>query len=662
MSHFLNVKNKDINIKAAAESAIMITSDATLHIGDKASFLINDFGQSRLRVGSKKFKVDDKMNLFFYWPSSPTALKYYDDNSIIDKHRAEYDTVFDTNSDKDLIGVVYVDAQSDSSITNQKIEEQIRKYTTKYAKTPNFPSEEDGAWLFDTWQQFSSTYGNSVSYHFKPVFKLNRVNAILHYYDTSKNKTIVKTGYSSSPDEELYYERTEGKRKNFKDFTDSDIDNNEITYRFSNDGKDYPNAQSINNYDDFNSYGGDYSDYYYSCPADFHEGCNDDNRNQGENLLLNERTYINTTRKEDLPETLKDELPPVHYYQNTLLTKYVVKVTPGSCKDCSNNSIFWVYSGTQKSSETEYEAEVAGVTSEDTITIPEISKKNYILNFTDFRCQLKNESSDYTYEYSEPKSQVTSTSETIIDGSEPVFTENQLDELDETGYKGLNVKFEVELDGVNVGKQFESYSQVTNYLKEVCDERERMDIPHTHKYWWHWIDPEDTDDEDYIYRYYYTSKVTKTTETWYDAFNVYFDMLCTHEIAYFTIKDSSISVGDVAGKDFESLLSDGKISLENKTVVNNMVYIPGYTSDGMSVRYFDEQWMSASIESAAGADIHAGLQELLKSSTYENAIATAKNKAYKTKTTYYTDDGKPTDSVIFTLQAVIDYVGTDIHD
>ncbi len=657
MSHFLNVKNKDINIKAAAEAAIMITSDATLHIGNKASFLINDFGQSRLRVGSKKFKVDDKMNLFFYWPSSPTALKYYDDNSVIDKHRAEYDTVFDINSNKDLIGVVYVDAQSDSSITNQKIEEQIRKYATKYAKTPNFPSEEDGAWLFDTWQQFSSTYGNSVSYHFKPVFKLNRVNAVLHYYDTSKNKTFVKTEYSSSPNEELYYE-SESERKNFKDFTDSDIDNDEITYRFSNDGQDYPDAESINNYNDFNSYGGDYSDTYYSCPAEFLEGCDDDNRSQGNNLLLNERTYISTTRKEDLPDTLKDELPSVHYYQNTLLTKYVVKVTPGSCKDCSNNSIFWVYSGTQKSSETEYEAEVAGVTSEDTITIPEVSKKNYILNFTDFRCQPKSESSDYTYEYSEPKSQVTSTSEILIDNSEPVLSESQLDDLHNTGYKGLNVKFELELDGVNVGKQFDSFYEVRNYLAELCREYEL-------KYslsWavWHWIQ-EDTEDEDY--RYYYTSNVTKTTETWYDAFNVYFDMLCTHEIVYFTIKDDSISVRDITGKDFEKLLSDGKVSLENKTVINNMVYIPGYTSDCTSIRYFDEQWMSASIESSAGADIHAGLQELLKSSAYENAIETARNKAYKTKTTYYINN-KPSDNpiVIFTLQAIMETHAEGIHD
>ena len=72
MAHFLNVKNQDIKVKAGAEMRISLTTDATLHCGDKASFLINEFGVSRLRIGKKKFKVDDKRPEF--WGPSYSSL------------------------------------------------------------------------------------------------------------------------------------------------------------------------------------------------------------------------------------------------------------------------------------------------------------------------------------------------------------------------------------------------------------------------------------------------------------------------------------------------------------------------------------------------------------------------------------------------------------
>lgn len=561
---------------------ISLTTDATLHCGDKASFLINEFGTSRLRIGKKKFKVDDKMNLFFFWPSSPTALKYYDDGSTIDKHKAEYDTTFNVKSDKDLIGIVYVDNANDT-LSQQKVNEQIAKYSLKYAKTPNFPTEADGSWIFDTWQQFDKTVDNSISYYFKPIFRLNRVNARKHYYGGNDDEEIY-TGYNPSSFE-LPYDYTEATKK-YREFTEDDINK----YGLFPDG--YSKARDLSRLQIY-SYDG-YDDYYLWSPSDVesYDFCDHDN-GKGVVVKLSSREYVNTTYKENLPETLTDTMIDVDFYQNTLERKYKVSVSPNSCKDCSNNSIYWTYEGNKESETVQWEANTAGKVSENELTPPTVSQSRYILNFTNFTA-TPDENGAFVHSYE-------GYSKTENETSEPITTERSSnntvvfkgEEYDNETQYPLQVKFLGNMSSTLYDTPEEALKESTWPDGAIKD---------------YWFVADETVIETVTTKK--TTTTTTTTKTTIPAFTLKYNIKADYEVDYYDVVDNSIT--SVSGKDYERLKAEGKVSqtkFENRgqasNIVeseNNMSYYVSYNSD----EYGSSGNKTSSKTAAPGDDIYAG--------------------------------------------------------
>lgn len=537
-----------MKVKAGAEMKISLTTDATLHCGDKASFLINEFGASRLRIGKKKFKVDDKMNLFFFWPSSPTVLKYYDDGSTIDKHKAEYDTTFNIDSDKDLIGIVYVDNANDS-LSQQKVNEQIAKYTSKYAKTPNFPTETDGSWVFDTWQQFDKTVDNSISYYFKPVFRLNRVNARKHYYG-GKNEEELYTGYNPSSFE-LPYGYIEV-TKNYRELDEDDIDNYGLF------PKGYSNSRDLNKLS-INSYDG-YDDYYFYSPSDVDDNilyCGED-KGIGVKVKLSSREYVNTTYKENLPETLTDTMIDVDFYQNTLERKYKVSVSPGSCKDCSNNSIYWIYKNNIESETVQWEANTAGKVSENELTPPTVSQSRYILNFTNFTA-TPDDNGAFVHSYEGYEKVETTVKDPI---TKKDFAYKTLlrkgDVYDNKVSYPLPVKFRYD------GKLYDSFAAAADaamYPTEAYGSLAEDLIKTTTQT--------------------VTTTTTVTTTKSIPAFTLKYNIKADYEVDYYDVVDSSIT--SVSGKDYEKLKAEGKISqtkFENRGQASNII------ENGNNISYY----------------------------------------------------------------------------
>jgi len=576
LAHFLNVKNQDIKVKAGAEMRISLTTDATLHCGDKASFLINEFGVSHLRIGKKKLKVDDKMNLFFFWPSSPTALKYYDDGSTIDKHKAEYDTTFNVKSDKDLIGIVYVDNANDS-LSQQKVNEQIAKYSLKYAKTPNFPTEADGSWVFDTWQQFDKTVDNSISYYFKPIFRLNRVNARKHYYGGNNSEEIY-TGYNPSLFE-LPYDYTEVTKK-YREFTEDDINE----YGLFPDG--YSTSRDLNKLP-INSYSG-YDDYYLWSPSDVesHKFCDHDN-GAGVVVKLSSREYVNTTYKENLPETLTDSMIDVDFYQNTLERKYKVSISPNSCKDCSNNSIYWTYKDNKESETVQWEANTAGKVSENELTPPTVSQSRYLLNFTNFTA-TPDDNGAFVHSYEGYEKIETTVKDPVT--KKDVANKTLLRKGDvynkEVSYP-LPVKFRYN------GKLYDSFAAAANEAMYPTDAYGSL-----------------AEDLVKTTTQTVTTTTTVTTTKSIPAFTLKYNIKADYEVDYYDIVDSSIT--SVSGKDYEKLKAEGKISqtkFENRGQASNIIE----SGDNMSyyVSYNSSEYgtsgskLSSKIE-APGDDLYAG--------------------------------------------------------
>ncbi len=595
MAHFLNVKNQDIKVKAGAEMRISLTTDATLHCGDKASFLINEFGVSRLRIGKKKFKVDDKMNLFFFWPSSPTALKYYDDGSTIDKHKAEYDTTFNIKSDKDLIGIVYVDNANDS-LSQQKVNEQIAKYSSKYAKTPNFPTEEDGSWIFDTWQQFDKTVDNSISYYFKPIFKLNRVNARKHYYGGNDNEELY-TGYNPSSFE-LPYDKTEVTKK-YRELNEEDINK----YGLFPDG--YSKSKDLNKLE-IVSYDG-YDDTYYYSPSDFQEVINyslseqcsahsyehGHDNGDGVNIKLSSREYVNTTYKENLPETLTDTMIDVDFYQNTLERKYKVSISPDVCKDCSNNSIYWTYKDNVESETVQWEANTPGKVSENELTPPTVSQSHYLLNFTNFTA-TPDENGAFVYSYD-------GYSKTEDKTSEPVTKESSRNSTvvskNEEYYSGFQYPLQVKFLG-----------NMSNDLYDTPEEAFKNSTWPDGAAKEYWFEANETVTKTVTTKK--TTTTTTTTKTTIPAFTLKYNIKADYEVDYYDVVDNSIT--SVSGKDYEKLKAEGKISqtkFENRGQASNIVesgnemsYYVSYNSDE-----FGTSGNKMSSKTAApGDDIYAG--------------------------------------------------------
>jgi len=591
LAHFLNVKNQDIKIKAGAEMRVSLTTDATFHCGDKASFLINEYGVSRLRIGKKKLKVDDKMNLFFFWPSSPTALKYYDDGSTIDKHKAEYDTTFDVKSDKDLIGIVYVD-NANGSLSQQKVNEQIAKYSLKYAKTPNFPTEADGSWIFDTWQQFDKTVDNSISYYFKPIFKLNRVNARKHYYGGNDSEEIY-TGYNPSSFE-LPYGYTEVAKK-YRELNEDDINNYGLFPDGYSKSKDLDKLEIV-------SYDGFDDTYYYSpskfvdsslgenCSAHDYEHGHDNGA--GVNVKLSSREYVNTTYKENLPETLTDTMIDVDFYQNTLERKYKVSISPDVCKDCSNNSIYWTYKGNEESETVQWEANTPGKVSENELTPPTVSQSKYLLNFTNFTATPDGNGA-FVHSYA-------GYSKTEDETSEPVTKENSRNEtvvFKNEGYDDvlqypLPVKFSDNFGGLH-NTQKEALMNSTWPDGAVKD---------------YWFVADKTVTKTVTTKK--TTTTTTTTKTTIPAFTLKYNIKADYEVDYYEIVDNSIT--SVSGKDYEKLKAEGKIlqtKFENRGQASNIVesgnemsYYVSYNSDE-----FGTSGNKMSSKTAApGDDIYAG--------------------------------------------------------
>lgn len=598
MAHFLNVKNQDIKVKAGAEMRISLTTDATLHCGDKASFLINEYGVSRLRIGKKKLKVDDKMNLFFFWPSSPTALKYYDDGSTIDKHKAEYDTTFDVKSDKDLIGIVYVDNANDS-LSQQKVNEQIAKYSSKYAKTPNFPTEADGSWVFDTWQQFDKTVDNSISYYFKPIFKLNRVNARKHYYGGNDSEETY-TGYNPSSFE-LPYDKTEVTKK-YRELDEEDINE----YGLFPDG--YSKSKDLDKLD-IVSYSG-YDDTYYYSPSDFQEvidhslseQCSAHNYEHGHdngagvNIKLSSREYVNTTYKENLPETLTDTMIDVDFYQNTLERKYKVSVSPDTCKDCSNNSIYWTYKDNVESETVQWEANTPGKVSENELTPPTVSQSHYILNFTNFTA-TPDDNGAFVHSYD-------GYSKTEDETSEPVTTENSKksivvnhnDEYNSEITYPLPVKFLSNTGDTLYNTPEEaisssSYALVSGglHVDFRFEANETVTKTETTKI---------------------TTTTTTTTKTTIPAFTLKYNIKADYEVDYYDIVDSNIT--SVSGKDYEKLKAEGKISqtkFENRGQASNIIESGNNVSYYVSYNSSEYGTSGSKLSSKTGApgdDLYAG--------------------------------------------------------
>jgi len=595
LAHFLNVKNQDIKVKAGAEMRISLTTDATLHCGDKASFLINEFGVSRLRIGKKKFKVDDKMNLFFFWPSSPTALKYYDDGSTIDKHKAEYDTTFNIKSDKDLIGIVYVDNANDS-LSQQKVNEQIAKYSSKYAKTPNFPTEEDGSWIFDTWQQFDKTVDNSISYYFKPIFKLNRVNARKHYYGGNDNEELY-TGYNPSSFE-LPYDKTEVTKK-YRELNEEDINK----YGLFPDG--YSKSKDLNKLE-IVSYDG-YDDTYYYSPSDFQEVINyslseqcsahsyehGHDNGDGVNIKLSSREYVNTTYKENLPETLTDTMIDVDFYQNTLERKYKVSISPDVCKDCSNNSIYWTYKDNVESETVQWEANTPGKVSENELTPPTVSQSHYLLNFTNFTA-TPDENGAFVYSYD-------GYSKTEDKTSEPVTKESSRNSTvvskNEEYYSGFQYPLQVKFLG-----------NMSNDLYDTPEEAFKNSTWPDGAAKEYWFEANETVTKTVTTKK--TTTTTTTTKTTIPAFTLKYNIKADYEVDYYDVVDNSIT--SVSGKDYEKLKAEGKISqtkFENRGQASNIVesgnemsYYVSYNSDE-----FGTSGNKMSSKTAApGDDIYAG--------------------------------------------------------
>lgn len=526
---------------------ISLTTDATLHCGDKASFLINEYGISRLRIGKKKLKVDDKMNLFFFWPSSPTALKYYDNGSTIDKHKAEYDTIFDIKSNKDLIGIVYANNANDS-LSQQKVNEQIAKYSSKYAKTPNFPTEADGSWVFDTWQQFDKTVDNSISYYFKPIFRLNRVKARKHYYGGNNNEEIY-TGYNPSSFE-LPYGYTEVV-KNYRKLTEDDINK----YGLFPEG--YSNSQDLKRLP-IRSYSG-YKDYYFYSPSKFEKSghCNDDN-GVGVNVKLSSREYVNTTYKENLPETLTDTMIDVDFYQNTLERKYKISISPESCKHCSNNSIYWTYKDNRESETIQWEANTAGKVSKNKLTPPTVSQTRYLLNFTNFTA-TPDDNGAFVHSYEGYEKVETTVKDPIT--KKDVAYETLLkkgDIYDKNISYPLPVKFRYD------GKLYDSFAaaaDVAMYPTEAYGSLAEDLVKTTTKT--------------------VTTTTTVTTTKSIPSFTLKYNIKADYEVDYYDIIDNSIT--NVTGKDYEKLKAEGKISqtkFENRGQALNII------ESGNNVSYY----------------------------------------------------------------------------
>lgn len=540
---------------------ISLTTDATLHCGDKASFLINEYGVSRLKIGKKKFKIDDKMNLFFFWPSSPTVLKYYDDGSTIDKHKAEYDTTFNIKSDKDLIGIVYVDNANDS-LSQQKVNEQIAKYSSKYAKTPNFPTEEDGSWVFDTWQQFDKTVDNSISYYFKPIFKLNRVNARKHYYGGNDNEEIY-TGYNPSSFE-LPYDYTEVAKK-YRELNEEDINK----YGLFPDG--YSESQDLRKLD-IVSYDG-YDDTYYYSPSDFQEvidhslseQCSAHNYEHGShdngagvNVKLSSREYVNTTYKENLPETLTDTMIDVDFYQNTLERKYKVSISPDVCKDCSNNSIYWTYKDNVESETVQWEANTAGKVSENELTPPTVSQSHYLLNFTNFTA-TPDDNGAFVHSYEGYEKVETTVKDPITKKNVAYKTLLRKGDIyDNKVSYPLPVKFRYD------GKLYDSFAAAANaamYPTEAYGSLAEDLIKTTTQT--------------------VTTTTTVTTTKSIPAFTLKYNIKADYEVDYYDVVDNSIT--SVTGKDYEKLKAEGKISqtkFENRGQASNII------ESGNNVSYY----------------------------------------------------------------------------
>ena len=590
MAHFLNVKNQDIKIKAGAETRVSLTTDATLHCGDKASFLINEFGISRLRIGKKKLKVDDKMNLFFFWPSNPTALKYYDDGSTIDKHKAEYDTTFNIKSDKDLIGIVYVDNANDS-LSQQKVNEQIAKYSSKYAKTPKFPTEADGSWVFDTWQQFDKTVDNSISYYFKPVFRLNRVIARKHYYGGNDSEEIY-TGYNPSSFE-LPYDYTEVAKK-YRELNEDDINN----YGLFPEG--YSNSRDLSRLPIY-SYDGYSDDYYYS-PSEFGESriieaddyCSAHNYEHGGHdngkgvvIKLSSREYVNTTYKENLPETLTDTMIDVDFYQNTLERKYKVSVSPDTCKDCSNNSIYWTYKDNKESETVQWEANTPGKVSENELTPPTVSQSRYILNFTNFTA-TPDDNGAFVHSYAGYEKVETTVKDPVT--KKDVAYKTLLrkgDVYDNKISYPLPVKFRYD------GKLYDSFAAASNAAMYPTDTYGSLA-------------------EDLIKTTTQTVTTTTTviTTKTIPAFTLKYNIKADYEVDYYDIVDSSIT--SVSGKDYEKLKAEGKISqtkFENRGQASNIIEsgnnVSYYVSYNSSEYGTSGSKLSSKTE-APGDDLYAG--------------------------------------------------------
>lgn len=556
---------------------IILTTDATLHCGDKASFLINEFSVSRLRIGKKKFKVDDKMNLFFFWPSSPTALKYYDDGSTIDKHKAEYDTTFNIKSDKDLIGIVYADNANDS-LSQQKVNEQIAKYSLKYAKTPNFPTEEDGSWVFDTWQQFNKTVDNSISYYFKPIFRLNRVNARKHYYD-GNDKEELYTGYDPSSFE-LPYDYTEVAKK-YRELTEDDLN----TYGQFADG--YFQAYDIYKYDGFTSYDG-YHDKFYNSPSEFNRKnfCNHDN-GRDVTVKFSSREYVNTTFKENLPDKLTDTMINVDFYQNTLERKYKVGIAPGSCKDCSNNSIFWVYNYNKEAESVQWEANTAGKVSKNELTPPTVSQSRYILNFTNFTA-TPDDNGAFVHSYKGYEKVETTVKDPVTKKDVAYKTLLRKGDIyDKKVSYPLPVKFRYD------GKLYDSFAAAANAAMYPTGTYGSL-----------------AEDLIKTTTQTVTTTTTVTTTKSIPAFTLKYNIRADYEVDYYDVVDSSIT--SVSGKDYEKLKAEGKISqtkFESRGQASNIIesgnemsYYVSYNSDEFGT---SENKMSSKT-AAPGDDIYAG--------------------------------------------------------
>lgn len=193
----IKLKTRTFAVDSAVDTAVRLTKVYTLHLGRKASFLINNSSNTKLKAGSKSFIVSDKQNMIFKVPKNPAEILVYGNDTgdtMKDAHgiHGMYDeSLLENNSFFNEIPYL-----SGAEGIEQNKKDMIAKSENTFAQTTNYA---ENVWKFDYWQQYKTSNDDSISYYFKPVYKLDKVRVIKETInqDRSANTTNeVKTGFS----------------------------------------------------------------------------------------------------------------------------------------------------------------------------------------------------------------------------------------------------------------------------------------------------------------------------------------------------------------------------------------------------------------------------------------------------------------------------------